>query len=253
MINKIKTLYGILKNVLVDLNCVVSVFIERIFRKLTGKTRKDGLKVIIVGPPRSGTSFLAGLIVRMGFYPGPSKMLLEANKNNPYGFYEFKNLLDLDHRILEDKYGSIWNIPDFDCHWISDLVNEKNIVKKTVNKYGLEVYKGNMLIVLSDLYSELFPDAKWIFITRSKEETKRSIRDAWGSDKSDDELDELLERWLEIWNSSQAGKKSLKFNYEDFFKDIDGKINELESFLEIELTAKQRKDCKEFFKPRNEK
>ena len=33
------------------------------------------MKVIIVGLPRSGTSFLTGLLVRMGFDPGPKSSL----------------------------------------------------------------------------------------------------------------------------------------------------------------------------------
>ena len=42
------------------------------------------LRAIVTAPPRSGTSFLAGLLVQMGLSPGPEKWLKEADEHNPY-------------------------------------------------------------------------------------------------------------------------------------------------------------------------
>ena len=59
------------------------------------------LKVLVTGPPRSGTSFLAGLVARMGLSPGPSAWLNPADEHNRYGYYECLPILKVEEEILK--------------------------------------------------------------------------------------------------------------------------------------------------------
>lgn len=54
--------------------------------------------VAVVGPPRSGTSAVAGLLHQMGVHMGDS--LLPANVHNPKGFYEDMDFVELNARLL---------------------------------------------------------------------------------------------------------------------------------------------------------
>ncbi len=54
--------------------------------------------VAVVGPPRSGTSAVAGLLHQMGVHMGDS--LLPANVHNPKGFYEDLDFVEVNARLL---------------------------------------------------------------------------------------------------------------------------------------------------------
>lgn len=54
--------------------------------------------VAVVGPPRSGTSAVAGLLHQMGVHMGDE--FLPANVHNPKGFYEDLAFVDLNARVL---------------------------------------------------------------------------------------------------------------------------------------------------------
>jgi len=55
--------------------------------------------VAVVGPPRSGTSAVAGLLHQMGVHMGDE--LLPANVHNPKGFYEDLDFVELNAKLLD--------------------------------------------------------------------------------------------------------------------------------------------------------
>ena len=75
------------------------------------------LKVVITGPPRSGTSFLAGLVTGMGLSPGPKEWLKDADEHNPYGYFECLPLLYIEDDIFRKLGGSFGHIPEFPENW----------------------------------------------------------------------------------------------------------------------------------------
>ena len=207
------------------------------------------MKIIITGPPRSGTSFLAGLVVKMGLSPGPKEWLKEGDKNNPYGYYECMPLMEIDHSLLKKFGGGVIDPPDLPENWIELCGKEKKQIRKIVEGGGIEVYKGNMLIVLADLYAKLFPDAKWIMIYRNEKETARSIRDT-GTDLSSQKLIDTRKKWIECWEKTRSSSNCLTIKYEDFFDELDQTIKKIVSHLDLSLSEEIMKDCVDFFRPR---
>lgn len=208
------------------------------------------MQVIIVGSPRSGTSFLTGLIVRMGFDPGPLDSLRNADELNPYGYYENKHLMKIDHDLLRKFNGSVMNPPKLPENWIELCGKEKLEINQIVEKEGVEVYKGNMLVVLADLYDDLFPNAKWIFISRNSEEVARSMLRA---DKSDEHNSnyyaEVINKWSKSWEGAAVSKHCLNIKYEDFFYNPKKTIKELTFYLDKSLSQEELNICISFFKP----
>jgi hypothetical protein len=66
---------------------------------------------IVAGPPRSGTSLVAGLLHRLGVNMGNEKSFLPANADNPTGYYEDSHFVFLNDAILSRADGTVWAPP----------------------------------------------------------------------------------------------------------------------------------------------
>lgn len=212
------------------------------FKKPTHK-----MKVIITGGPRSGTSFLAGLVHQMGFHAGNTGSLKKADQHNKYGYYEHLELMNISNKVLQKLGGDFhFNIPELHKSWTDAFDKEKNKILKIASKEGIEMYKGNQLMVLADLYVDIFPEAKWIYIERDLNETFSS---RFGSSMS-------LEDWTNItvsrkaaWNRTAAQKNALPLDYSMFAADFDSTFALIEGHLEMKCDTATKNQCKDFFRP----
>ena len=67
--------------------------------------------IVVLGMHRSGTSMFAEIISRLGFYTGETEELLEPQEDNPKGFWERRDVVQLNDLILEEAGGSWFNPP----------------------------------------------------------------------------------------------------------------------------------------------
>ena len=63
------------------------------------------MKFIVLAMHRSGTSALMGLLNTVGVYCGESEDLLEPRPCNEKGFFERRDVMELNDRILEAAGG----------------------------------------------------------------------------------------------------------------------------------------------------
>ena len=56
--------------------------------------------VVILGMHRSGTSMVAGALVAAGIRAGEGAELLEDQEDNPHGFWERRDVVELNDRSL---------------------------------------------------------------------------------------------------------------------------------------------------------
>ncbi len=66
---------------------------------------------IVAGPPRSGTSLIAGLLHRLGVSMGDEAKFIPANEHNSSGYFEDGDFVFLNDEILSGAGGSVWNPP----------------------------------------------------------------------------------------------------------------------------------------------
>lgn len=66
------------------------------------------MQIIVLGPHRSGTSLLTRLVNMMGAYFGVGAASIGFNQENPKGFWERRDVIDVNEAILEGK-GCTWD------------------------------------------------------------------------------------------------------------------------------------------------
>ena len=59
------------------------------------------MQLFVMGMHRSGTSLTARLLNLMGVYFGPEDALMEADRFNPKGYWERKDVYQLNKTILQ--------------------------------------------------------------------------------------------------------------------------------------------------------
>ena len=89
---------------------------------------KNQKTIVILGMHRSGTSMLAGILEKLGISMG--KSTIEKSINNPFGYFEDYEFLDLNQRILKDASGSWKNPPLRDHILLTKEKYEKEVFPK---------------------------------------------------------------------------------------------------------------------------
>lgn len=82
-----------------------------------------GRCVMVIGPHRSGSSAVAGVLHRLGVQMGTR--LLEADPSNPYGYYEDRDWLDLNYGLVGD-----WTQPKISRPTLREQLRIRSLVAK---------------------------------------------------------------------------------------------------------------------------
>jgi hypothetical protein len=78
------------------------------------------MNVLVVGMHRSGTSALAGAIETTGLFVGPPSELMQANVQNPEGFFELQAVADFNDEVLHHLGGGLYEPPLLPQGWVDD-------------------------------------------------------------------------------------------------------------------------------------
>ena len=97
------------------------------------------MNLLILGMHRSGTSVLGRIITRLGFYPGPEDQLMEPLDENPTGFWERRDVRNINDKILAFNNSS-WDCPYEAFPFSRELPEElshsiSSIVSKMESRY----------------------------------------------------------------------------------------------------------------------
>lgn len=86
------------------------------------RTSFDGRAHLVCGMHRSGTSMVAAMLRACGVHMGGENDLIAAAADNPRGFGEHRQVVDIDDRLLA-AFGGAWDLPPVDLareNWWSD-------------------------------------------------------------------------------------------------------------------------------------
>ena len=147
--------------------------------------REGGAKdaVLVLGMHRSGTSAVAGTLVKLG--ATPPKSLMVPNSANPRGHWESLALMALNDEILKSA-GSSWDDwRTFSASWYTSQIAEdfsQRAVDELNKEFGnakLVVIKDPRMCRMVPFWSKVFNDSRYtmrfIIPVRSPLEVSRSL------------------------------------------------------------------------------
>lgn len=202
-------------------------------------------KVLIGGWPGSGTSFLANLIVEMGFSPGSPENLKPADEYNRWGYFEHLIIRELCWEIVNDlrKHGSPREYSAQGYFRAPVVPKEYPNIAKIANiakMDNVEVYK-NMVLPL--IYWVFPADSKYIFIERPIKETFRCrVKRARWKDFKENYL-----RYQELMREMSEKVNTFVVQYHAFRQDFDAVAQSVADFLEVTPNIKRLRGI---FRPR---
>ena len=164
--------------------------------------------LLITGMHRSGTSFVAGLLQSAGLDIG--KNLLEANYSNPKGFFENTDFLDF-HRSVLSSLGiepKGWIVPDEIIVPDEYVSKAKQLIKHNASAVKPWGWKEPRTTIFLNFWSNLLPNAKFLFIYRSPWEVIDSLYR-----RGDRPFYDVPEFALEIWTAYNQKILNFRLQY----------------------------------------
>jgi hypothetical protein len=137
----------------------------------------DKQPVFIAGSPRSGTTMLAGLLVKHGFWVGesrvtkdPSSNSLIATENLPIKRSMLRQLDTLGYKNRQIPFPTPqeMGLLDYDSIWAE--------VQRVLPDNQKWLLKTAGLLLFYEFWNEKFPDARWIFPRRNVQDIVDSIK-----------------------------------------------------------------------------
>jgi len=191
--------------------------------------------LLIFGMHRSGTSAFAGLLKEIGI---PMGKLKEASFDNPKGFYESKEAVAINERILS-YFGQSWDstiaLPD---NWMSirqviEIKSEiKTFLQKEFNSFDIFAIKDPRfsltLPLWETVFSELNIKIKQYVLVRHPYEVANSLRkrNYLSQDKS-------IALWMKYLLSAEMNSRGEERNFISYNTILSDPVKVL-SFLNIE-------------------
>ena len=139
------------------------------------------MQLLVLGMHRSGTSMVAGAIARMGAATGPPGEDLGASEENPRGFFERRDVVDLDHDILAAA-GADWHRPArFDAGRISgstrrSLLDRAARIARELDAARPWVIKDPRLSLTLPIWREVLETPVAVIVHRHPVEVAESLR-----------------------------------------------------------------------------
>ncbi|EFM09141.1 glycosyl transferase family 2 [Paenibacillus curdlanolyticus YK9] len=152
--------------------------------------------ICVLGMHRSGTSAITRAINIAGAYVGESNELVQPLVDNPKGFWEYQEFVDINDRVL-NQLDSAWDTVDvFPDKWWTreEIVSIKEEIKSIISDKFMDnrlwVFKDPRTCILLPLWKEVFSElqmkAKFVLSIRNPLDVYASLhkRDGYSESKS---------------------------------------------------------------------
>lgn len=192
-------------------------------------------QILVVGMHRSGTSALTHLLSNMGANFGDLEDSIGANKENPKGFWERRDVRRLNDQVLH-ALGCEWDtLAHFNLDDLSEEVREKFYLgaKEIAENLSAEgtsfVIKDPRVCLLLPLWLDALDNPLIVYIHRSPLEIAKSL-----SARNDFDLEFGLTLW-EVYASHALAAldsvPSIFIDYQDLLSDELQQAKRLENFF----------------------
>lgn len=212
-------------------------------------------KIIILGMHRSGTSVVTSMVERMGAWcSGPDKAM-HAQVDNPGGFWERRDVVDLNDHILDDlnlKWHSVFE--DINQKDIENLVEKysKAITKiiAQLDHHPVWVVKDPRLCLTWPIWQPSISDAKVVVVLRHPIAVARSLNNR---NHMPNQIGLALWAWyMKSLSSAISEREVYTLNHQELMTDPKAEADRVYDWLKRgvpELLRLQQSDLHDLYRP----
>ncbi len=213
-----------------------------------------GEGVLVLSPPRCGSSCVTACISLQGFSLGVTPTDVQ-DVYNAKGYFENRRLLDFNRnalrRVKSQIHASTPLSHDQANRTLSQQKELEELLSEEFSSFPRFVIKDPRIVLLKRLYFSLLPDVKIVCLTRSREAASNSM-------KNMDQKGVGASRFLPVWDfytlecqrlQDELGDRVHSIQFEDFLADPIAKIKELCSFLSVPFVPANGEAVLEFIDP----
>ncbi|MBK1879498.1 hypothetical protein [Pelagicoccus mobilis] len=190
------------------------------------------MNIFVLGMHRSGTSVLGRLLSRMGFYLGPEDQIMPPKDDNPSGFWERRDIRDVNDKIL-GQFDSTWDCPPQitlpSKNLSPDIAQDLNTIRvRMESNYPFYIKDPRLSITLPYWLDNKEP-ALAIIALRNPVEVAKSL-----SSRNGIPMNLGLALWESYTIDAIKNTKKLKrhfYNYNNLLEDPKGEIENLLKFI----------------------
>lgn len=170
--------------------------------------------MLIVAMHRSGTSLVAHLLARAGYFPGPAETLLPGNEWNRDGYFERQDVVQFNESLLQ-LCGGAWHHPPA----AADLAGLRadHLVRRLLSGYNghpRAVLKDPRLCLTLPVWRPVLGDnVKVIWVTRERAAIVQSLQRR--NSFSPEHAGRLVDTYLDQAQAALAGLETFEVRYEE--------------------------------------
>ena len=207
--------------------------------------------ILVTGPPRSGTSMVAGILAICGAFPG---FTIGPVPHNAKGTFQNQVIMELIiNMLIAFRLYNEWGmhvIPER-SPFIADLRERVDQTLLAQGANGLQMMvKAPQISLMWETWHQAYPEAKWIWCDRDKEAVARScIRAAKYESLTDPPYNfQEWKAWVEAHDTKlfEIAEEIEDFTIIDSRKVADGDYDHLKSFVDYAGLVWKEEEINEF-------
>lgn len=200
-----------------------------------GHSYDRAMPVCIAGMHGSGTSMVAGRLHHSGLYLGPARRLNPPSLDNPLGYWEDLQLININDGVLR-AYGGSWHSPppigrtaaDWKLSWLKFRANRRLIAFRRRQHWGWKDPRNSLTL---PFWMSVIPDLKVVICVRHPGEVEQSVATRTQSARPDG-----LRLWR-IYNerilAATTPTQRIVTHYDAHFHDSQRELRKLLDFIGI--------------------
>ncbi len=204
--------------------------------------------VCVIGPGRAGTSMTMRTLNLLGVHVGSPDGLVEPGPGGPKGFWERREIIELNDRLLRSQGGSWRKPPRLEPGWeqAPELAEERErareLLEETFGGHELWGWKDPRVSLLTAFWQCLVPDLRYVICLRNPIDAADSISPPAGQKQEEgfyySRRGPKQERAYRLWLTyvasalaNTAGRPRTFVSYEDHFDDRRATVERLARFV----------------------
>ena len=199
-----------------------------------------GRPLCVLSVGRSGSSLATGVLGALGYELGPDDAFLPPDSHNERGYFELREMNDLNDEILATLGGSLWSPPPLEEGWHRHpemrpfVERARDLVARLDGAGRRWAFKDTRTIWTMALWREVIGEMDYVLCVRSPREVVASLAPLL----PDRDHDDLVLAWVRANARAlqeTAGRRRLVLRYDDWFADPAATAERLAAFAGVPL------------------